>query len=135
MKILTFVLFVLISNMSFSQEKPLDTKLFGSWSGTEKDNQRVGMTKNWIMHRFENGNFILLFTIIEDGEVSNFTESGKCWTVGNMFYEYHNNSKQTDVYTYQVLDENHVKFKMKSSGIGQDNEEYEFIDTKLQDNL
>ncbi len=135
MKKLAFVLFVLISNISFSQEKPLDTKLFGSWSGTEKDNQRVGMTKNWIMHRFENGNFILLFTIIEDGEVSNFTESGKCWTVGTMFYEYHNNSKKTDVYTYQVLDENHVKFKMKSSGIGQDNEEYEFIDTKLQDNL
>ena len=87
------------------------------------------------MHRFDNGNFVLLFTIIEDGEVSNFTESGKCWTQGNVFYEYHNNSKTTDVYTYQVLDANHVKFKMRNSGIGQANEEYEFIDTKLGNDL
>jgi hypothetical protein len=135
MKKLVVLLFILISQISLSQEKSLDKKLFGSWSGTEKDNQRVGLTKNWIMHRFENGDFILLFTTVEDDEVTNFSESGKCWTEGNVFYEYHSNSKQTDVYNYQVLDDKHVKFKMKSSGIGQANEEYEFIDTKLEENL
>ena len=129
------LLLITISLNSFSQENKLDEKLFGSWSGTEKDNQRVGLTKNWIMHRFEDGKFILLFTLVEDGEVSNFTESGRCWTEGNTFYEFHNNSGKTDVYSYQVLDDNHVKFKMKSSGIGQENEEYEFIDTKLREDL
>ncbi|WP_333601040.1 hypothetical protein [Flavobacterium sp.] len=135
MKKIVIILFIVFSQAIFSQEKTVDSKLFGSWSGTEKDNQKIGMTKNWIMHRFEDGNFVLLFTIVEDGEVTNFAENGKWWIENNTFYEYHNNSKETDVYTYQVLDETHVKFKMKSTQIDYANENYEFIDTKLENNF
>lgn len=133
MKKILLLLLLILSTNSFSQEKKLDEKLFGSWSGTEKDNQRVGLTKNWIMHRFEDGRFILLFTMVEDGEVSNFTESGRCWTEGNTFYEFHNNSGQTDVYTYQMLNDSQVKFKAKSLKSEHANQEYEFIDTKLEE--
>lgn len=135
MKKVALILFCIISQLSFSQEKILDPKLFGSWYGTEKGQEQVGVVKNWIMHRFEDGTFILLFTAVENGEVSNFSDSGKCWTEGNIFYEYHNSSKKTDVYTYQVLDEKHVKFKIKSTELELANKDYEFIDTKLEDNL
>lgn len=135
MKKVALILICIISQLSFSQEKKLDPKLFGSWYGTEKDQEQVGVVKNWIMHRFEDGTFILLFTAVENGEVSNFSDSGKCWTEGNIFYEYHNSSKKTDVYTYLVLDEIHVKFKIKSTELDLANKDYEFIDTKLEDNL
>ena len=134
MKKCFFILLLLVSQFAIAQEQ-VDQKLFGSWSGTETDNQRIGLTKNWIMHRFEDGNFVLLFTTVENGKVRNFSETGKWWVDGNIFYEYHNNSKKTDVYTYQVLNETHVKFKIKSSGMRDLNKEYEFIDTKLEDNL
>ena len=136
MKKVALLIFFLITNVLFSQDKNLDSKLFGSWSGTEKDNQRVGMTKNWIMHRFEDGNFILLFTSVEDGEVSNFVEKGKWWVDENMvFNELHTTSGKTDTYTYIFINENNVKVKAKFLSVAHENKEYEFIDTKLQDNL
>lgn len=135
MKKIILILMIVFAQLSFAQKNNLDPKLFGSWSGTEKDNQVMGMTKNWIMHRFEDGKFVLLFTVVENGEVSNFSETGKWWVENNTFYEYHNNSKSTDVYNYTVLDENHVKFKMKKAGVQHENVDYEFIDTRLEDNL
>jgi len=135
MKNIVLFLLIITSQFSFSQEKKLDPRLYGSWYGTEKDQEQVGVVKNWIMHRFEDGTFILLFTAVEDGEVSNSTDSGKCWSEGNIFYEYHNSSKKTDVYTFQVLDEKHVKFKIKSTELKLANKDYEFIDTRLEDTL
>lgn len=135
MKKIAFLALILLTQLTFSQDKQRDSKLFGSWYGTEKDKQVKGMTKNWIMHRFEDGNFILLFTTVQNGEVSNFKESGKWWTENDTFYEYHNNSQMTDVYTYQILDENRVKFKMKSTEVEFNDGDYEFIDTKLEENL
>jgi hypothetical protein len=70
------------------------------------------------------------------GEVVNFSEKGKWWVENGIFNEYHENSRETDTYTYVLLDENHVKFKAKYLAMEHDNEEYEFIDTKIEtDNL
>ncbi len=107
--------------------------MFGSWKGSENDNQRNGLAKYWIQHRFEDGTFLLLFTAIENGEVESFTEKGQWWIENGEFHELHFNSGKTDVYIYSFIDENHLKFKAKNIGISFENSEYEFIDTKIED--
>ena len=116
-----------------SKENKLDKKMFGSWKGSENDNQRKGLVKYWVQHRFEDGTFLLLFTAIENGEVESFVEKGQWWIENGEFHELHFDSGKTDVYTYTFVDENHVKFKAKKVGVGFENSEYEFIDTKIED--
>jgi hypothetical protein len=123
--------------MAFSQfataQTQLDPKMFGSWNGSEKNQQKVGLEKHWIQHRFPDGTFILLFTIIEDGEVSTFAEKGKWWTENGEFHEFHNNSGLTDIYTYKFIDDDHVRLKSKLLSLNFDNAEYEFTDTKIRE--
>lgn len=73
------LLFVLISSSAFAQDaiKKYDQHLFGTWSGSEKDGQVVGMNKNWIMDRFEDGTFVLLLTTVHGEKITNFAEKGK----------------------------------------------------------
>ena len=66
MKRLLIVAFLFFGQMILGQTS-LDPKMFGSWKGSEKDQQIMGVEKHWIQHRFENGTYIILFTTIEDG--------------------------------------------------------------------
>ncbi len=133
--LLSFLMFNYITGYAQKTDensaKKTDPKLTGSWEGSEKDNQIKGMEKHWIMHRFDDGTFVLLFVAINNGKVSKFTEKGTWRVEGDTFYEYHNVSKKTDVYKYKVIDDNHIKFKAQSLGVEHDNQEYEFIDTRL----
>ena len=133
--LIAFFGIIIISNAQEkdSKENKLDKKMFGSWKGSENDNQRKGLVKYWIQHRFEDGTFLLLFTAVENGEVESFVEKGQWWIENGEFYELHFDSGKTDVYTYSLLDENHVKFKAKKVGVSFENAEYEFIDTKIGD--
>lgn len=58
------------------------------------------------------------------------TEFGKWWVKDNKFYEYHEDSESTDVYEFQILNENQIKFKAFNMAFEQQNETYEFIDTR-----
>lgn len=130
--------FLFFSLLVFSQteNQKLDEKLFGTWTGSEKDGQENGMTKNWIMHRFIDGTFVLLFTTVKGEKINNFAEKGKWWVDDKgVFYEYHNNSQMTDTYTYKVLDENNVKFIAKKMNVEMNVDNYEFIDTKVDDGV
>lgn len=120
--------------MAASAQGKLDPALFGSWEGSEKDGQQKGMIKHWVMHRFEDGTFVLLFTTIEDGIADSFAEKGKWWIENGLFHEYHNNSKQTDVYSYRLIDADHVQFKAKSLAMDMENPDYQFIDTRIKEN-
>jgi len=40
---------------------------------------------------------------------------------------------QTDVYTYQVLDPSHIKFKSKEQSMEMATDNYTFIDTKIEE--
>ena len=133
-KTLLFVVLISIVSLSFTilkDNKKDEKKFIGSWTGSEKDNQREGLTKHWIQNRYKDGTFILMFTTIENCEVEHIVERGKWSIKGGLFYEYHNDGK-TDIYSYEIIDDNHIKFKAKQMGIEQNNEEYEFIDTKLE---
>lgn len=133
-KTLLFVVLISIVSLSFTilkDNKKDEKKFIGSWTGSEKDNQREGLTKHWIQNRYKDGTFILMFTTIENCEVEHMVERGKWSIKDGLFYEYHNDGK-TDIYNYEIIDDNHIKFKAKQMGIEQNNEEYEFIDTKLE---
>ena len=131
----TILIAILISITTLSFICPKDNKkdeqrFIGSWTGSEVDNQRLGLTKHWIQNRYKDGTFILMFTTIENCEVDHLVERGKWKIKDGVFYEYHNDGK-TDIYNYEIIDDNQIKFKAKQMGIVQNNEQYEFIDTKL----
>lgn len=130
-KFILLLMFALYACPNQAQQQ--DPALFGSWQGSEKDGQRKGLEKHWVMHRFEDGTFVLLFTTLEDGEIESFSEKGKWWIENGKFHEYHNNSKLTDVYDYNLIDSNHVKFKAISLAMHMEDNNYEFIDTKIPD--
>ena len=134
-KVLLLVSLVSILSLSFTNinSSKDEKKFLGSWNGSETDNQRKELTKHWIQHRFKDGTFVLMFTTIENCEVESFVENGKWWIKDGLFHELHNISGKTDIYSYEILDENHIKFKAKQMGIEQVNNEYEFIDTKIDD--
>jgi hypothetical protein len=108
-----------------------EKKMIGSWEGSETDNQRVGLTKHWIQNRYKDGTFVLIFSTIEDCKVEHMTERGKWYIKDGLFYEKHNDGK-TDVYSYEILDDDHIKFKAKSISVEQANIEYQFVDTRLK---
>lgn len=132
----TITILLLLIACSFnaqSQEAFHDLKFVDTWSGSEKDLQRPGLEKHWIMHRFAEGTFILLFTAVEDGEVTTFAEKGKWGNEKDEFHELHFESGITDIYNYTFLDDYHIQFKSKVL-FNKKNNTYQFIDTKLIDN-
>ncbi len=138
MKKIVILLFVLVTSYTYCQteKNALDAKLFGTWNGSEKDQQTKGITKSWVMHRFVDGTFVLLFTAIENNVASSFAEKGKWWIDKNGFFnELHFNSGDTDLYSYIMLDNNNVKFTAKFLSQDHENLDYEFIDTKLDEGL
>jgi len=133
-KLFTLVVLWVVCSVSAQSSKATHDEIFvGTWSGSEKDQQQIGLEKHWVMHRFGDGTFVLLFTIIEDGEARSQAEKGKWWTENDEFHELHFVSGLTDVYSYTFLDDYHIRFKSKVI-IESTQGSYEFIDTKLLDN-
>jgi len=136
---LLYLIFLFWFNSSSAQTtdsipRQLDLRLVGSWSGFEKGSQLKGAAKYWVQHRADDGTFILLFTLInKKGEVQSTAEKGKWWVENGVFYELHFASGETDTYTYEILDNERTKFKLKSSAMSFSEEKYEFIDTKIKD--
>lgn len=112
--------------------KKIDNRLVGVWSGFEKDQQIEGVEKKWEMTRNADGTFILDFVFTQNGRTQETQETGNWWVEGNKFYEFHEESGKTDVYTYSVLNENQVKFKSQSISISMSNDSYEFTDTRKE---
>jgi len=108
-----------------------DARLVGVWTGSEKDNQIEGVSKEWEMTRNTDGTFVLDFRVIQKGKkMQSHIEKGKWWVRDNKFYEYHEDSEMTDVYTFEVLNGNQIKFKEYNLSVDQNKSNYEFIDTR-----
>lgn len=122
-KSIIIVVLIAIVSLSFTViESSEKNKFIGSWKGSEKDNQTDGVTKYWIQNRYKDGTFVLIFTTVENCQVEHLAEKGKWWIKDG----------KTDTYTYEILDENQIKFKAKDLSLGFENSNYEFIDTKVE---
>lgn len=115
------------------QSNKIDKKLVGLWKGSEKDQQIDGMEKLWVMDRKEDGTFTLIFTTVQNCEINQHIEKGQWWVENGEFHELHFNSGNTDVYTYEVPDKSHIKFKSQNMSMDMINNEYSFVDTKIED--
>jgi hypothetical protein len=119
--------------LSFTVLKENDKKIFvGNWAGSEKDQQIEGVTKYWQQTRFKDGTYIIMFTTIEECEVDQFIEKGTWYIKDGIFHEVHTNSGSEDIYEYEIIDNDHIKFKSKKMGVEMTNSNYEFIDTRLE---
>lgn len=121
---ITMLLVSTLLLVSFSSENKYDKKLVGIWKGFEVDKQIEGVEKHWIVQRFSNGNYVIMFTTKQDCSIQTFTEKGKWWTKGNQFFEKQDESENTESYTYEVKDNLVVNFKSNGS-------EYEFDDFRI----
>lgn len=111
--------------------KKIDTQLVGVWGGEEKDQQTEGVFKKWVMTRKSDGTFNLEFTFKKGENKKEFTETGNWWIEGNVFYEFHKTTGQTDTYKYTVLDKDLIKFTMLDTALEFNSESYTFIDRRL----
>src|SRR5687768_17098876 len=90
--------------------KENDKKLVGIWKGFEVNKQIEGIEKHWIVQRFSNGTYTIMFTTKENCEIETFTEKGKWWTKGNVFYE-KSESGDEESYNYTIKDGLLIHFK------------------------
>lgn len=120
------------SNSKIKTNK-IDKNLVGLWKGSEKDQQVKGLEKLWIMERKADGTFMLLFTTVQDCEVDQQVEKGQWWIENGEFHELHYSSGQTDIYSYQVLDPSHIRFKSKEQSMEMSTDNYTFIDTRIEE--
>ena len=80
-----FVSFLMcLSFLAFSQTKSVAKnkvaqKLVGTWKGSETDQKVVGMTKYWVLSRFADGTFSMMFTTSQDCEINSHVETGQWW--------------------------------------------------------
>lgn len=138
-KFLVLLLFIVITFSSCSATKlttlangkQIDNRLVGVWKGSENGKQVADIKKEWVMERNSDGTFTLNFKTISGGNTDEFVESGNWWIKGNTFYEYHTDSYKIDTYEYTALNKEQVKFKMLSTEVDFEDENYTFIDTKI----
>lgn len=122
------------NTITLSNKKKIDSRLIGNWKGSENGKQIANITKEWEMQRNSDGTFTINFKTISDSITDEFEESGNWWIKGKKFYEYHNDSKETDIYKYTILNQEQVKFEMKTTNVDFAEENYTFIDTKISNN-
>lgn len=121
----TLILFLgIILFTSFNSKNSNDKKLVGIWKGFEVEKQFEGVEKHWIIQRFANGTYVSMFTTKQNCEIQTFTEKGKWWTKGNLFYEKHESGDAPEVYSYEVKEDLVVHFKNQVN-------EYEFDDYRI----
>ncbi len=135
-----FVLGVIVSLITIScstskqlsrkQLNELDTALVGVWIGDETGQQLKDIKREWEMVRNEDGTFILYFKTYYPTYTYEHEETGYWWTKNGIFYEYHT-GYHTDVYKYEILNENEVKFiAIKSKSYFEGKGTYIFVDKR-----
>ena len=131
------IVFLIISFSYFgkvySKNLQIDTCLVGTWSGSEKDEQVKDVQVNWIQYRYPNGKLVTKFTTTYLGEQSVSTETGKWWTENGKFYEKSDDAKKPDIYSYEVVDKDHIIFRAIKLAAEVENKNYQFVDTRVED--
>jgi hypothetical protein len=126
------IVFVSCSNKLIHLEngKKIDSRLVGTWIGSEKDKQLAGSEKSWEMIRKADGTFSLDFKVINNGKTYKFIETGTWWIAKGKFHEFHKESGKTDIYAYKVLNANSIQFTAEQISVEMNAESYVFIDTR-----
>jgi len=125
-KIITTLSIISFTFISFKLKNENDKKLVGIWKGFEKEKQLEGIEKHWIVQRFSNGKYVIMFTAKQGCEIETLTEKGKWWTKGNVFYEQQDGNETIESYNYSVKENLVIHFKSLTNT-------YEFDDYRLEE--
>ncbi len=107
-----------------------DSKLVGIWKGSETNRQIDGIEKHWILERFENGKYVIMFTIKEDCDIRTSTEKGEWWTNEGKYFERSGSNSPVDIYNYEIKNNKTINFRsVKLNGV--DKSDYNFSDFKV----
>jgi hypothetical protein len=116
---------IILCSFQFDSNLENDKKIIGIWKGSEVEKEQKGLEKHWIVQRFSNGTYTIIFSSKQNCEISTSFEKGKWWTKGNVFYEKSENSETPDVYNYEIKDNLVIHFKSQTT-------DYEFDDYRLE---
>ncbi len=122
--LLTLLIVVALSSFKLFTSTDIDKNLVGIWKGFEIYKQYEVVEKHWIVQRYKDGTYTIMFTAKQNCEIQTFTEKGKWWVKNNTFYEQEENSENVESYTYTITDDLVVHFKSTTT-------EYEFDDYRL----
>ena len=110
-----------------------DARFVGVWKGSEKDNQVKGLSKEWTMTRNADGTFIINFSIKSKNlDDKNFVQKGKWWIKGEKLYQYNEVTKMTNVYNFEILNENQIRFIENVIYFNYQEYNIEFIERKVK---
>ncbi|WP_445454390.1 hypothetical protein [Flavobacterium sp. 25HG05S-40] len=126
--LLIFSVFV-FSSFLFTN-KGHDKQLVGIWKGFEKDRETDGVEKHWILQRYENGKYVIMFTTKQGCDIETLFEKGEWWTKDGKFYEKNEVNNIADVYNYEVKEKIVVDYKSIELN-GESNSTYFFTDYKI----
>jgi hypothetical protein len=129
-----FILFVAMSGYCNLQAggKTTDNRFVGTWWGSEKDEQVKGVLVKWVQERFSDGKLITHFTFVyEDGSEETSVEKGKWWVQDGLFFEQTEGTLKSDVYSYEIVDPDHIIFRAKKLSVAFENKNYQFVDTRV----
>lgn len=110
--------------------KEHDKKMVGVWKGFEANKEEEGVEKHWILHRYENGKYIIMFTTKENCEIETLFEKGEWWTKDGKFYEKNEVNNIADIYEYKIKDGIVIDYKSVELN-GQKKTDYVFTDYKI----
>lgn len=132
---LLLILFMSIYTFSnlYAGKNTIDNQLVGTWWGSEKDEQVKGVQVKWIQQRFNDGTFITNFTNkYEDGTEDTSVEKGNWWVKEGKLYELTDGYKKPNIYSYEVVDKDHIIFSAKKLNMEFENKNYKFVDTRAE---
>ena len=130
--LILFLSICLFSNLD-AKKKTIDNRLVGTWWGSEKDEQVKGVLIKWIQYRYKDGTFETFFTnVYEDGMEDSSVEIGKWWVQKDLLYEQTKESKKPDIYSFEVVDKDHIIFFAKKLTVTFENKNYKFVDTRVE---
>lgn len=107
------------------ENEQLKQLFVGTWKGTDHGTLDEDETNVWTVTRTVEGKFIVEFTTyFKNGKIEKSIEKG-LWVVDeNFFYEQRQGEDQADVYSYQVLSNDLIRFKDTISN-------YQFTDERI----
>lgn len=117
-----------------NQSPFIEVKLIGVWKG--EHTEQGGTIKSWIQTRNADGTYAIEFSFKEpDDTIKSFTESGRWWIQGALFYEIAlPDMAQPDKYKYFFKEKDCVSFVLvESNGLPEGINAYSFRECLIAD--
>lgn len=117
-----------------NQSPFIDVKLIGLWKGEHAE--QSGTIKSWAQTRNADGTYTIEFSFKEpDDTTKSFTESGRWWVQGALFYEIAlPDMAQPDKYKYSFKEKDCVSFVLvESNGSTEGIDAYSFRECLIAD--